>query len=1057
MGNGSNETDQLALLALKSKITDDPFKLFTSWNDSVHFCQWNGVTCGRRHHQRVVLLDLRSLKLSGNISPFIGNLSFLRALHLQNNSFIHIIPPELGRLRRLEVLHFNNNSISGEILANLSICSKLIDFDVAYNNLVGQISVEFGSSLQKLQFIHVAHNELSGGLPSFYGNLSYLHKFSATENNFQGIENDLIGGVPTMEKLHKLHRFSIETNHLGSGHNVDLGFLPSLNNATGLVLLNLGDNNFGGMLTETIGNLSTKLRRILLGYNQISGSIPYGIRNLINLDIIRLAGNHFTGNLPFDIGKLQNLHDLHLSENEFSGNIPSSLGNLSSLITPDLSQNSLHGSIPPRLGGCKNLLSLNLAHNKLSGPIPQLIGKLQNLQELNLINNSLSGNIPSSLGNLSLLSELVLGTNNFQGNIPQSLGNCNNLQLLFLSQNNLNGMLTETIGNLSTNLQNMDLDQNQILGSIPSVIGNLINLERLWLSENQFTGTIPTNLGILPKMQLLSFEMNHLSGKIPDSIGNLSLLIELYLGDNRLEETIPSGLANCKKLLLLHLYQNNLSGNIPKDLLKVSSLSISLNLAWNRLSGSLPTEVENLKNLMELDISENRLSGEIPSSLGIQNFDLSHNNLSGKIPTFLEKFSLMILNLSFNDFEGELPMEGVFANASAISIVGNHRHCGGISELQLASCITKKSKHKMPLSHILAITAASVLVGAALLSFFTIYLFKKQRTAQSTVPVLKESFLKVSYEKLLKPTDGFSSANLIGFGGFGSVYRGILIRDQKFVAAIKVLNLQNRGAIKSFMAECETLRNIRHRNLVRIITSCSSVDFQGNEFKALVYEFMPNGSLERWLHASLETNDGQNEQQRLNLLQRINIAIDVACALDYLHHQCQTPIIHCDLKPSNILLDRETVAQIGDFGLARFLPELTNPNQSSSIGVRGTIGYVAPEYGLGSEMSTYGDVYSYGILLLEIITGKRPTDSMFEEGLNLHRFSRMAFPNHVMEIVDPVLLDNDEEQAGATATTTVVGASTWESIQENNGDRMRECLISIVKIGVACSIESPQG
>ncbi|THG08028.1 hypothetical protein TEA_011862 [Camellia sinensis var. sinensis] len=201
MGNGINETDQLALLALKSQITDDLFKLFTSWNDSVHFCQWNGVTCGRRHHQRVVLLDLWSLKLSGNISPYI--------------------------------------------------------------------------------------------------------------------ENDLIGGVPTMEKLHKLHRLSIASNHLGSGHIVDLGFLPSLNNATGLVLLDLGDNNFGGMLTETIGNLSTKLRKIQLGYNQILGSIPYGIQNLINLERIWLVGNHFTGNLPFDIGKLQNLQDLDLSENEF--------------------------------------------------------------------------------------------------------------------------------------------------------------------------------------------------------------------------------------------------------------------------------------------------------------------------------------------------------------------------------------------------------------------------------------------------------------------------------------------------------------------------------------------------------------------------------------------------------------------------------------------------------------------------------------------------------------------------------------------------------------------
>ncbi|KAL7229108.1 hypothetical protein ACSBR2_007745 [Camellia fascicularis] len=191
MGNDSNETDQLALLALKSKITDDPFKLFTSWNDSVHFCQWNGVTCGRRHHQRVVLLDLRSLKLSGNISPYIGNLNFLRALHLQNNSFVHIIPPELGHLRRLEVLHLNNNSINGEIPANLSIFSKLIDFDVAYNNLVG---------LTNLKIIAVGVNNFSGTIPSSIFNLSGIRVFDLAVNHIRGSLPSKIGNVlPNLE------------------------------------------------------------------------------------------------------------------------------------------------------------------------------------------------------------------------------------------------------------------------------------------------------------------------------------------------------------------------------------------------------------------------------------------------------------------------------------------------------------------------------------------------------------------------------------------------------------------------------------------------------------------------------------------------------------------------------------------------------------------------------------------------------------------------------------------------------------------------------------------
>lgn len=176
------------------------------------------------------------------------------------------------------------------------------------------------------------------------------------------------------------------------------------------------------------------------------------------------------------------------------------------------------------------------------------------------------------------------------------------------------------------------------------------------------------------------------------------------------------------------------------------------------------------------------------------------------------------------------------------------------------------------------------------------------------------------------------------------MYRGS-IDDDETLTAIKVLDLQRRGASRSFTAECEALRNIRHRNLVRIITSCSSIDFQGNDFKALVYEYMPNGSLETWLHPVQETYEGDQQHEvenNLSLVRRINIATDVAHALDYLHHHCHQPIIHCDLKPSNILLDSDMTAHVGDFGLARILPELNKTNQSSSIGIKGTIGYAAP-------------------------------------------------------------------------------------------------------------------
>ncbi|KAK1409295.1 hypothetical protein QVD17_35821 [Tagetes erecta] len=185
---------------------------------------------------------------------------------------------------------------------------------------------------------------------------------------------------------------------------------------------------------------------------------------------------------------------------------------------------------------------------------------------------------------------------------------------------------------------------------------------------------------------------------------------------------------------------------------------------------------------------------------------------------------------------------------------------------------------------------------------------------------------------------------------------------------------------------------------------------------------MPNGSLESWLHSL---------HHKLDLFQRINIIKDVACALDYLHCHCGIVIVHCDLKPSNILLDDDMVAYVGDFGLAKILfhEEGSNTNECSSSIIRGTVGYAPPEYGLGNEVATSGDIYSFGILLLEMLIGKTPVDPMFEGGLSLHSYAKSALAgDFVLQIIDPVLLTVDVNE---------------------------KSLVSLVKIGVQCSYESP--
>ena len=228
----------------------------------------------------------------------------------------------------------------------------------------------------------------------------------------------------------------------------------------------------------------------------------------------------------------------------------------------------------------------------------------------------------------------------------------------------------------------------------------------------------------------------------------------------------------------------------------------------------------------------------------------------------------------------------------------------------------------------------------SLLLLFSLRLKRKANNSNGSGNLL----LNLSYQSLLNATDGFLSTNLIVVGSFGFVYKGILNQGDNIVA-VKVLNFLRHGASKSYLTKCEALPNIRHHNLVKVHTIFSSVDYQGNDFKALVYEFMENGNLDEWLHPTQITNEVLEEQRNLSLLLRINIVINVANALDYLHHHCQSPIIHYDLKPSNVLLDDDMNGHVGDFGLARFLLDATqycSSNQSSPIGVRGTIGYNPP-------------------------------------------------------------------------------------------------------------------
>lgn len=347
-----------------------------------------------------------------------------------------------------------------------------------------------------------------------------------------------------------------------------------------------------------------------------------------------------------------------------------------------------------------------------------------------------------------------------------------------------------------------------------------------------------------------------------------------------------------------------------------------------------------------LYLEGNSFHGSMPPSLaslkGLRKLDLSRNNLSGSIPERLQNISVLeYFNASFNMLEGEVPTNGVFQNASAISVTGNGKLCGGVSELKLPPCPLKVKGKKRRKHHnfkLVVMIICLVLFLPILSCILGMYLIRKRKKKSSTNSAI-DQLPKVSYQNLNHATDGFSSQNLIGIGSHGSVYKGRLDSTEGFVA-IKVLNLQKKGSNKSFVAECKALRNVRHRNLVKAVTCCSSVDYNGNDFKALVFEYMSNRSLEEWLHPQ---NGSAERPRTLDLETRLEIVVGVASALHYLHHECEEPIIHCDIKPSNVLLDDDMVAHVSDFGLARLVSKIDNcHNQISTSGIKGTIGYFPP-------------------------------------------------------------------------------------------------------------------
>ncbi|KAF8398866.1 hypothetical protein HHK36_014730 [Tetracentron sinense] len=1013
-GFQTTKTDGEALLMLKKMIQKDPNGVLSGWQLDRNICSWYGVTCSLG---RATQLDLSRCNLVGTISFYpLTSLDMLSVLNLSTNSlFVNstsllqlpvglkqldlsftglagVVPDGfLSKYTNLVSLNLSHNNLTGLLPYNLlGNSDKLQVLDLSYNNFTGSSSgLQIGNSCNGLLHFDLSGNHIMDVIPISLANCTNLKTLNLSFNLFTGEIPWSFGSLKNLQRLHISH------NHLS-------GSIPSeLGNACGSLLeIDLSNNNISGSIPISLSSCSW-LQVLNLANNNISDSFPDSIlQNLSSLESLLLSNNFISGSFPASISYCKRLRIVDFSSNQLSGFIPPDIcpgaASLEELRLPD---NLIKGEIPAELSQCSQLRTLDLSINYFKGPIPAEFGRLENLEHLMAWFNGLDGRIPAELGQCRKLKNLILNNNFLQGEIPKELFNCSNLEWISLTSNGITGEIPPEFG-LLPRLAVLQLANNSLSGSIPRELERCSSLVWLDLNSNRLTGEIPPRLG---KQLGSKSSSDILSGNtlvFVRNVGNAckgvgGLLEFAGIRPERLLQ-VPT-LKSCD---FARLY----SGPVLSLWTQYQTLEY-LDLSYNELQGNIPEEFGDMVALQVLDLAHNKLSGEIPTSLGqltkLGVFDASHNRLQGRIPESFSNLSFLVqIDLSNNALTGPIPSRGQLSTLPASQYANNPGLCG----VPLPQCQTESNlppttpavdDERGGRHHTAASWANSIVLGVlismasvCILIVWAIAMRARRKEAEEVkmlsslqashaattwkidkekeplsinVATFQRQLRKLKFSQLIEATDGFSAASLIGCGGFGEVFKASL-KDGSSVAIKKLIRLSCQGD-REFMAEMETLGKIKHKNLVPLLGYCKV-----GEERLLVYEFMEFGSLEDMLHGRTKSREGRI----LTWEERKKIARGAARGLCFLHHNCIPHIIHRDMKSSNVLLDHDMEARVSDFGMARLISALDTHLSVSTLA--GTPGYVPPEYYQSFRCTAKGDVYSFGVILLELLTGKRPTD-----------------------------------------------------------------------------------